>query len=438
MFVIGYLLCLIIAYFFWRRPIVGVLLYGLFAADRDGYAMQQFLMYATPQYKLLTRVLFLIGFLYACFKIFHLTMLRRLSKLEMFSALAAIVLVMWMFFGGLIKGNGLLLSLSHVAYSGIPAFLVFIAFWKDGQSHTYLRRFIIAQAILAACVLLFPFMSFLDGFAYKAMEGFSTTAASGSIESYTDLGTIRKGELGRYGQFHNPNALGLYSAAIIALSLGELLDARNGRTFAAAGALMLVGIFGWFNSFTRGPIILIVLGFIIILLAKARGQMAVLKFIVGIILSSVIILVFYGIGLFEFLFPRADDISVSARLDGYRYGLEAIVSHPFFGVDSNWSWWRDYPHFLSLAVAADHGIVAGGLVTLLVFVLGGMVLARLLKLAGDPISAGCFMLTAAVFGIAVTNNFTAPVLFWSILATSLMVSGNKRNKRMGRGEGKYV
>ncbi len=418
---LAYLVCLLIAYFMWRSPVVGVLLYAALASDRDGYAMQQLLSSGAPLYKLITRGLFIFVFILACLKIFHLLLARRLRPLEIAAFLLVTALSGWIVIGAIVKGYDGLAALSQLTYSGFPVLLVYIAFGGRGDGENKLGFFISFQIALAVCVLMLPFMSFLDGFRYKAIEEIGLAQAQGSIDSFADFGSIKKYAVARYAQFHNPNALGFYAASAIALGAGYIMYGQSKTRKWLAVVLVLGGTYCWLHSLTRGPIILVGMGLLVLVVLRLRGRMAPLKLYMGLIAGLLTFAVAYAAGLIDFLLPDSGDVSVTSRLTGYQAGFDAVVANPIFGVGPDWVWWMDYPHFLPLAIAADHGVLAGVLSGILLVGVGGVVVMRLLYLSSDSLSASCFLMYTSALGIAMTNNFAAPVLFWSIIGTSFLV-----------------
>jgi hypothetical protein len=128
-----------------------------------------------------------------------------------------------------------------------------------------------------------------------------------------------------------------------------------------------------------------------------------------------------------FLTPDATDISVTARYDGYSYGLEALSRYPIFGVDDTWNWAEGlYPHFLPLSFAVDFGIFAGFAISFIVFASG----LQLIYVAFHQIvvqkkfnenAALAISLLMVTWGAALTNNLISPVLFWMCIAEATVI-----------------
>ncbi|WP_198080503.1 hypothetical protein [Acinetobacter calcoaceticus] len=131
----------------------------------------------------------------------------------------------------------------------------------------------------------------------------------------------------------------------------------------------------------------------------------------------------------KYLIPDSNDNSVVDRLEGYLYSFDVIKTHFLLGVGKNWDWGQFYPHFMPLSLTADHGIIVGVLESISIFV-GGIY--TIIKASRNYLTISSnrensllsIMLVFIVIGIAVTNNFTAPVIFWIMLAQADLL--NKR------------
>lgn len=74
------LILLSILYFF-KNASISLLVYGFFAADRDGYAFLEFFTTFFPNFKLYSRMLFLLLFLYSIWFMFF--KIKRLTKIDL-------------------------------------------------------------------------------------------------------------------------------------------------------------------------------------------------------------------------------------------------------------------------------------------------------------------------------------------------------------------
>lgn len=408
--------------FIFFAPSLSLLLYGLVGADRDGYAVMQFMSLAMTDHKLITRGLF-VG-LYCISSIVFFKKSKKYVFIIRHSIYLVQLLSLFILTGSIAKGSNIIEAFSILVFSGLPVYVMWIVFSFNKNNRKQLCLFVFIQISIALAVLTIPSLSFLDGGFYTALDGFSVHE-NNSLNYNVPGGGSLKGGIGKYAHFHNPNALGFYSCASIAIGL-VILKINRLRVMLRLFAiyLCLAGGFCWLNSLTRGPMILLLCGVIFVSFFK-EGKHSILKMVAvfaSIILVALLIELQGSSGVLSFLIPDSSDISVTARFDGYSSGLDAIYQHPYLGVDKNWRWsFLGYPHVLPLSFAADFGVFAGILITMIVFGGGAGILITAFwrsyhgaKKHVDLVFA--VFLVMIVWGAALTNNLISPILFWICFA----------------------
>ncbi|WP_155860179.1 O-antigen ligase family protein [Acinetobacter sp. Leaf130] len=407
--------------YFLKNASVSLLLYGFFAADRDGYAFLEFLSLSFPNFKLYTRVLFLILFLYSVsYLFFSIKKINRVESLKLFSVLLVSFLIT---FNSLFKGDDIIWAISLLVFSGVPVYFIWYVMGVKNNNNEKFINYVVIKTIIATIILLTPSLMFLDGSFYKAEEGIFVNDVS-EVNFSAPTGTSIKGAYSRYSIYHNPNSLGFHS--VLALLVAVYLFMTSGRLWEKLLAVIVFfcGLIGWLNSLTRGPMLFFILGLFYIAILNVLSsdkKNFLIKFII--IFSSVLLgmLMFVFSDISKYLIPDQNDISVVDRVQGYIYSFSVIKDHFWLGVGKGWDWNGYYPHFLPLSLTADNGIFVGLVGGALVFLGGTLTVVTASKnyLKDSSNRAHYFlsiMLVFLVFGIAITNNFTAPVIFWIMLA----------------------
>ncbi len=403
-------------------PPLSLLIYGLVGADRDGYSILQVMNLVMGDHKLVTRGIFVGLYCFASFV--FLLRAKKFRGIIRGSLYLVQLLSLFIFVGALAKGYDVIQAVSILVFSGLPVYVIWVVFSLNKSNRTQFYLFVVVQIVIALGVLTIPSLDFLNGAVYKAIEGIGVGSDS-TLNSGVPDASYDKGAIGKYANFHNPNALGFYSCAAIVVGIGLLIMKRHGYTLRLFGLLLgLIGGIGWLNSLTRGPMILLIIGIIATaLLFKGGGSNRSYVNWIGIVLTIVgLIGTVLFTDIFSYLVPDASNISVTTRLDGYLVGLNAISQHPILGVGMDWEWPEGgYPHLLPLAFAADYGIYAGISITLIVFLGGAMVIRTAFARSAETAASGADMglavlLVMIVWGAALSNNLIAPVLFWLCFA----------------------
>lgn len=413
-------------------------LYGVMAADRDGYAVLQLISLVYPEYKLITRGAFLVGYLVAT--IYYYSQSNRFPRPMRVVMNVVQILALYILVVTLAKGEGFEKAFSFLVYSGLPVYVIWTAQASRGWHVRRFYLFMVVQMSLAIAILLIPEIGFLNGANYKQMEGVSVA------ESHdVNVGdTFDKDKVGGFGQFHNPNALGFYAATSVALGLLASRLLGGGVLPRVVGIyLVFLGVLGWLNSLTRGPVLMLLIGVILAKIfvaqksakASSHGRMSN----AGLLAALGLLMLAGGTGLLSYLTPDSSNISVTGRIEGYLAGFDAVLAHPVLGITTDWVWVDlAYPHLLPLSFSAEYGLIGGGLIFLVVFVGGGLTIMKAMKngssLSSDRRAAHvlAIYLILVVWGAGLTNNLIAPILFWMAFGEAVILtygSGIKNKMR---------
>lgn len=413
------LILLSILYFF-KNASISLLVYGFFAADRDGYAFLEFFTKFFPDFKLYSRILFLLIFVYSIWFLFF--KIKKINKIDLLKFFTILLISFLIVFNSLLKDGDLIWAVSLLVFNGIPVYFIWYVMGLNNNNINYFTNYVVLKTLIATAVLIIPSLIFLDGSLYKSAEGLFVNDVTDVNLSLPTGGSI-KGAYSRYSIYHNPNSLGFHS--VVALLIGGYLFYTKTRIKKVLGlTLIACGIIGWLNSLTRGPLIFFILGIIYILILNMlhgnKKDFAIKIFLITVLLGG-------GGGAFllsdisQYLIPSSNDTSVAGRLEGYIYSLNVIKNYFLLGVNKDWDWGMYYPHFMPLSLTADHGFIVGFLESIFIFV-GGI--ATIITASKNYLSSKVnkntsflsIMFVFVVFGIAITNNFTAPVIFWIMLA----------------------
>ncbi|MBN6515106.1 O-antigen ligase family protein [Acinetobacter pittii] len=421
-------LILICMLFFIKNAATSLLIYGFFAADRDGYSFLEFFSTLYPNFKLYSRSLFFVLFVYSIIYLF--LKIRKLTKEEFVKIFLALIISFLIVFNSLLKDNDIIWALSVLVFNGIPVYVIWYIMGLRYNNDYKFLGYISLKTILATAVLLIPFLAFLDGSLYKATEGLFVNEVS-DVNLSLPTGDSIKGAYSRYSIYHNPNSLGFHS--VIGILIGIYFLVFKKKILKIFGLFLIgCGCIGWLNSLTRGPMIFLILGFCYIALLNifyGKRQNFEIKILLLLSLLGVGLAIFLLSDISKYLIPDSNDNSVVDRLEGYLYSFDVIKTHFLLGVGKNWDWGQFYPHFMPLSLTADHGIIVGVLESISIF-MGGIY--TIIKASRNYLTISSnredsllsIMLVFIVIGIAVTNNFTAPVIFWIMLAQADLL--NKR------------
>jgi len=126
------------------------------------------------------------------------------------------------------------------------------------------------------------------------------------------------------------------------------------------------------------------------------------------------------VSLRQVFFVNAEDPAVAGRIAAIEVGRDVVAGAPMFGAPLDFIWPDSVaPHQLMFYFAALHGVPAGILLTILLWV-GVRIRLRYARasLSGAErwLMHTCVIIGWTVLGTAMTNNFAAPVLFWTCWA----------------------
>ncbi|WP_198080502.1 hypothetical protein [Acinetobacter calcoaceticus] len=250
-------LILICMLFFIKNAATSLLIYGFFAADRDGYSFLEFFSTLYPNFKLYSRSLFFVLFVYSIIYLF--LKIRKLTKEEFVKIFLALIISFLIVFNSLLKDNDIIWALSVLVFNGIPVYVIWYIMGLRYNNDYKFLGYISLKTILATAVLLIPVLAFLDGSLYKATEGLFVNEVS-DVNLSLPTGDSIKGAYSRYSIYHNPNSLGFHS--VIGILIGIYFLVFKKRILKIFGLFLIgCGCIGWLNSLTRGPMIFLILGF---------------------------------------------------------------------------------------------------------------------------------------------------------------------------------
>lgn len=435
-FFLFWALCFVLLVF---SPFVFLLLYGVIASERDALGIAEFINIFS-QHKLVFRTLFILSFIYCV--VLYIPKFKNINKNRLaIVSLSALLCSLLILVVSLMKDYDIIQSFSLLVYSGLPCFFIWILTYNKKQYRSFFLIFVVVQGVISFSVLVFPELSFINGFNYQKMAHlYSSETINFGLPSAGEA----KGDFARYGHFHNPNALGFYSCVLMMVSIYLFLVARSKILSVLYILLFFIGLICWFNSLTRGPFIALSLYllFVVIYSLKKNGSIyysksAVLTLFIFLQIMLIFILINFDILLY--FFPDKENASVSYRLIGYINGIDAFISNPLLGVGGEWVWLPGYnPHFLPITWLAEFGILFAIIGTFFVYFLP---LVKIFNLKSDLLKWKSFRhdyyfaigLYLTVLLIASTNNITATVLFWVCLAEFYIIMQNINKAAESRG-----
>lgn len=381
-----------------------------------------------PFYKVIGRGTTLILLVFVLIKIYKLYKSKRIKKkfivfycIPLLFTSTLVVLI------NLFRGEGIILSLSELIWLGTPFFFLWILGSEKFDSEKSIIRILAIQASVSIIVLILgPITKEINGATYAYILGGDVWKDLGPIivQAKISIGNFDKQSLDvmKFAQYHNPNSLGVYATSFISTSIYLILKYKS-RTKSILKALLLitVGIIGWFNSLTRGPIFMVGLVFFVILLRmffhlKTRSKLIITIsfFFVAVILRERIF------EISKHFFLNLEDISVLSRLDGYAYAFETISSNPIFGLPRDLQ--NPVPHILPLKIMTYYGVLAGVSISIPFIHISYQTLRNFIRelknmSAMDSLYPTLFV--SIILGTMLTNGVVVYVLFWIMLAESV-------------------
>ncbi len=401
-------------------PPVVLLVYSFATTGGEGFGVSGYLRAAGYDFYASTAsVPFLLAAVVAYIRLLRQVSSGRAPKRARFAASIAMLCSAWICFAFLSKGGKFVVLPNTLAYTGIPAFVIVVAYWRDKWARRLLVFCIAAQLVLSVLVIAFPSSGFgeLSGTLYDPMgEG-------GSYIQPDWTGEIARisGEQRYFAQHNNPNTYGFFGIVGIVLGLGLLFASSTRRRRALGLVLIATGGISWVVTLSRGTTIGALVGVFVILVgrqlrASVRGRVRLA--IVGVIVLGVLVgSLFIQWDDLESLFAVSrDDPGVTGREFALNAGVNMILDRPFLGAPIGMYWTENIaPHQLVVYGAATYGIPLG----IGVAWLTSISIASAFTSAKLPSSelVQCVVLGGACFGTSLTNP-AAPLLYYVILAVS--------------------
>jgi hypothetical protein len=408
-----------------------VIAVALIGSDTDSagllYAIQNYI----PFYKILIRGITLIVSFFCAVRIFVLFLRNRIRKDFIYwyyipFALLSVIIVLI----SASRGAGIIVALSELIWLGIPFFFIWTYGSIKQQSDKPLLDLILYQATITIIILLLgPYVKNINGASYAYIIGtdYWSSISDQVINAGISLGNFNKHNLSvlKFAQYHNPNSLGVYSAVFLATALNLILVKKNKKNVKLALFLLFIGLIGWFNSLTRGPIFIVSLVILVYLLGiiirpKTYKRLFILFFVVLIGVLNVELIIKIG----DYLLVDSSNISFVSRLDGYFYAFDVIVKNPITGIAPGFS--DPIPHLLPLKIGAYYGLPAAILITVpflhLIFLTIRVFIKDILTGESEK-SIYPSMLASIIVGAYLTNGVVVYVLFWVLLSHILQKFG---------------
>lgn len=423
-------------------PALFILIYAMFASDRDGYAFLSYFQSMSGSYKLITRGVFIGGISFFLF--YPNFLLKKRNTFEIIVTVSALLLILSIVSSLILKEENVLNILSHIVYSGIPVFLVWLTYCSGNKYRKYFIWYVFFMTFISFVVILFPEqMYFLDGAYYKRLENVFVHEYSGL--NFKLSGGFDKTMVNKYGVFHNPNAYGFYAIILLVCAIYVYFQfnfLKNNKKMSLNKGLVitlfvLIGLLSWLNSLSRGPLLFLFFGFTLFFLILFFTNKKIKLSLIQILFVSIVFVftsVFFVYGIASgYLLPSFDNPSFVYRIEGYIRAIEVVKNYPLLGhPNAALELEGAYPHFLPLAFFVEYGLFAASIISFILFAISFYVIFMVRKrLREATYNKGRFMtpllLLFVVIGIAITNNLAAPILFWLCLAESIILLKNRES-----------
>lgn len=323
----------------------------------------------------------------------------------------------------LFRGQGFVIGFSELIWLGIPFFFLWIAGSMRGRRSDLFVFFVLIQGLVAMVVILGKSsLTDINGASYAAKiggEGWMVDPRD-MINAPIAFLNFNKHDLSvmKFGHFHNPNSLGVYSAMLLVVSAFGMIRSRKMNPGRIRWTVWLIplaaSIVLWMNSLTRGPVLLLLLWFIAVGFMKIRRRRIML-----------LLLLLGGIGLIgvaanldqftvlRYLIVQADDTSVVSRLGGYQFAFSTMLNHPLVGVPASPA--DPVPHILALKMATYYGIPTAILMTIpfghAIWYIANHY-SELIHRLGQLEMNYMISILCVLLGAMLTNGVVVYVLFW--------------------------
>lgn len=425
------IVCLVVSslFFIKKYRFLGVVIAAaLIGSDTDSAGILYAILEYVPFYKVIVRGLILGVYLYSIYAVFRYYLLGKIKSVFMFwYYLPLLILSILVFVINFTRGNGLIISLSEVIWLGIPFFSIWTLGSIELSSDEAFKRLLIFQAIVMMIVLLLgPVVRSINGASYAYIIGADSwkNLSEIVINSKISIGSFSKQSLEvlKFAQFHNPNSLGVYSTVFLVVAISFFLQRKPTiNKFIPAVLFLVVGLIGWFNSLTRGPIFIVMLVLMVYILGVLVKPLSKKRIFLFFILCYFAILNFNTLSrLADYMFVDSTNISVTSRISGFDYAFNVISNHPVFGIETDED--DPIPHILPLKIATNYGLPAAILITIPFLHLIVTTIKRFFDdfIKEKPENALYpSMIAGVIVGAYLTNGVVVYVLFWVLLLEAL-------------------
>jgi hypothetical protein len=325
----------------------------------------------------------------------------------------------------------------NVVEAGFPGALIALASIRSRFARGLFLVLLAFQLILAAGVTLLP-DSPLDVVASVHFRDASPLGAP-ILEVYRD-DIARIGEQTRLSaHFSGPGPYGLYSLVGIALGTTILLNPFGDVTRVIGVALLAVGLFGWSVTVYRGTTVGLLIGYAILgvvwtLRSRTTGRRIARVAVLGTLLVAAIALSGGVEGIGSAIQGLTEDTGTQLRIEALRNSMSQLLENPLFGspdaaIESTRGTTSLFAHQIMFYYAANKGIVVGICVTvfLALIPISTIKVINAARQQGgtghSPIAVRetstwtlSILFGWLCVGTALTNNYTAPVIFWACWA----------------------
>lgn len=409
-----------------------IALVALIGSDTDSagilYAIEAYI----PGYKIIIRGLIFFFFIYSVVIIFKLHLKNKIEKKFIYWYFYPLLIsTIMIFLINMFRGVGVVVSLSEVIWLGTPIFFIWTLGSYNRNSENVFLKIITYQALITITILLTGSLTAqINGASYASIIGGNIwdNYSDQIINSGISLGDFNKHSLSvfKFAQYHNPNALGVYAATMIATSIYLIVCANTKRTKVVRALLLLIiGIISWYSSLTRGPIFLMSFVFLIYMVGifiKPKSYKRVFM-----LLMFVFLTLFASnsiIKILDFIFVNSNSISLLSRLDGYNFAFNSIINNMIFGVMPTVS--DPIPHLFSLKIAAYYGIPTAILITIpfIHLIISNLkIYTKDILIGKSENSLFPTMLSGILLGAFLTNGVVVYVLFWILFSEAIQRLG---------------
>lgn len=404
---------------------------GLVGSDTDSAGPLYWIINYFSSYKVPIRGLIIFATLIAIYRMVKRGLFLRVNRsFFLFYALPLGLVSVIVVALALVRGQGVVVGFSELIWLGIPFFYIWVAGSHRFRSANLFIFFVLVQGLVAMLVILAGSLTAdLNGASYAGIIGGERWVVDPKdmINAPVAFFNFNKYDLSvmKFGQFHNPNALGVYSVVLIVISIHGILKAisegkRKGRVVLWT-IPMIGGVILWMNSLTRGPmLILLGWGLTHLVLRIRSRRMIIIMSVLGLLALVGLIINLDQITILRYLIVQSDDVSVVSRLSGYEFAFNSIINSPLVGRMASPS--DAVPHILTLKVAAYYGLPAAILITVPFIHAGGHMVKMLIK-DHKLMNSLDFNYSAAILGVMLsaflTNGVVTYVLFWIAFAEVL-------------------